>query len=162
MALQNDAVSVFIAFGSNLGDRSAAIDAAATKLASSPGLTIKARSSVYETEPVSDIPQGLFLNGVFHLQCRLPALDLMNALLRIEDQLGRVRQQATGPRIIDLDLLFYGDLICNDKLLTLPHPRLHERAFVLRPLYDLAPDLVHPILGQSIRQLWTQMKKTRA
>lgn len=119
------------------------------------GLEITRLSSIYESEPVETFAQPYFLNMVAELGGdRLPAPEQMMArLLRVEYALGRKRESAKGPRVIDLDLLLYGDQTNATSLLTLPHPRMHLRRFVLTPLAELAPNLVHPTLKQTIRAL---------
>jgi 2-amino-4-hydroxy-6-hydroxymethyldihydropteridine diphosphokinase len=111
-------------------------------------------SSIYETEPVSDVEQPPFLNMVAEIGNHLPTPEQMMArLLRIEFALGRIRDVKDGPRTIDLDLLFYGDMEKDTEFLRLPHPRLHERRFVLEPLAEIAPRLVHPVFDRSVEEL---------
>lgn len=111
-------------------------------------------SSIYETEPVSEIEQPPFLNMVAEVGNPLPAPEqVMARLLRIEFLLGRTRERKDGPRTIDLDLLLYGEVESNTEFLMLPHPRLHERRFVLEPLVEIAPHLVHPILNSTAAEL---------
>ena len=148
----------YVGLGSNLGDRAGNLLLALRGLLDA-GLPLARLSSVYETEPVGVAEaQPLFLNMVAEL-----ALDTINAppspeqllarLLRIEYALGRRREQALAPRTIDLDLLLYGDAQSDTEFLKLPHPRLHLRRFVLAPLCELAPELMHPTLRQPLRQL---------
>lgn len=143
--------AAYIGLGSNLGDRLAILNHAIVHLATLGSVT--AISSVYETDPVGFVHQPSFLNAVVCLQTDLAPADLLANLLRIEDELGRVRTFPNAPRIIDLDLLLVGDMVIHSTGLTVPHQGLHERAFVLVPLADIAPDLVHPVLGISIRDL---------
>jgi 2-amino-4-hydroxy-6-hydroxymethyldihydropteridine diphosphokinase len=145
--------TVFIAFGSNLGQRRHHIFDAMAKLSEHPDIEILAQSAITETAPVGYQDQGDFLNGALKAQTKLSPMALLKALLFVEQELGRVREFKNGPRVIDLDLLFYGDLILEEETLTIPHPRLHERAFVLDPLCDLAPDFVHPVLQKTLREL---------
>jgi len=157
-ARQSDAAArerACVGIGSNLGDRLAAIERAVLALASLPGTRLVARSSVHETEPVGPVPQGPFLNAAVVLATSLAPADLLEALLAIERTMGRDRTAAErwGPRVIDLDLLLYGSLVEHGRRLTLPHPRLHERAFVLEPLAEIAPDTVVPGIGCSVRDL---------
>lgn len=143
----------YVAFGSNLGDRLGTIKSAIAELRQSPEVFVQKISSVYETEPVGYLDQGPFLNGVLELEAQLSPQDLLESLLAIEIHHGRVREQHQGPRTLDLDLLFYGDLRLEEADLILPHPRLHERAFVLKPLLEIAPSLVHPVLGKTVEEL---------
>ena len=111
-------------------------------------------SSIFETEPVSEVKQPSFLNMVAEIGNPLPPPEqVMARLLRIEYALGRTREVPDGPRTIDLDLLLYGDVLSNTEFLRLPHPRLHERRFVLEPLVEVAPRLVHPVLKKTVAEL---------
>ncbi|MDF1661065.1 MAG: 2-amino-4-hydroxy-6-hydroxymethyldihydropteridine diphosphokinase [Planctomycetota bacterium] len=152
-------VKAYVAFGSNLGDRFSTIKQALTELRGHASILVQRVSSVYETEPVGFLDQGPFLNGVLELDTSLSPRSLLQVLLDIENKLGRVREQDQGPRTIDLDLLFFGDLLLDEENLTLPHPRLHERAFVLRPLLEIAPKLQHPCSGRTIEDLCEETLK---
>jgi 2-amino-4-hydroxy-6-hydroxymethyldihydropteridine diphosphokinase len=146
-------MTAYVCLGSNLGDRAGYLLMAVRGMMNA-GLSIQRLSSVYETEPVDVCEQPLFLNMVAELAGALPAPEQMLArLLRIEYALGRRRDVARGPRTIDLDLLLYGERQINSQFLTLPHPRLHERRFVLTPLAEIAPKLVHPIFHRTISEL---------
>jgi 2-amino-4-hydroxy-6-hydroxymethyldihydropteridine diphosphokinase len=158
---------VFIGIGTNLGDRAANYREAITRIAGLPGSRVVRQSSVYETEPVGDADlKGPFLNGVLEIQTELPAESLMRRLLAIERTMGRKRvpgRKAAGrtkykPRVIDLDLLFFNKEMRGTPALTLPHPRLHERRFVLAPMAELAPTLIHPKLNVSISDLLANLK----
>ena len=127
----------YIGIGSNLGDRSRFIDKAIEELKKNAYIRIKNVSSIYETEPVSEIPQGKFLNGVVEIETSLSPHDLLGELNRIEDELGRVRTVKDGPRTIDLDILYYGEEKISEKDLAIPHPRIGEREFVLKGLREL-------------------------
>jgi len=145
----------FIGLGGNLGDRQSFLDKAVAALQEHERLSVVQVSSYYETEPVGGPPDApLFLNAVVQVETDLEPRELLAVLLDIERQLGRVRGERNAPRTIDLDLLLYDDLILNDPGLTIPHPRMHERGFVLEPMAEIAPDLVHPILGDTMQELW--------
>jgi 2-amino-4-hydroxy-6-hydroxymethyldihydropteridine diphosphokinase len=133
---------VYIGLGANLGDREATIRAALAALDAEDGIAVVAVSSLRETEPVGVGPQPLFLNGAASLETTLSARELLDRLLATEQQFGRVRVPGEhGPRTLDLDLLLYGDEEIDEPGLTVPHPRLHERAFVLEPLAELEANL---------------------
>jgi 2-amino-4-hydroxy-6-hydroxymethyldihydropteridine diphosphokinase len=146
-----------IALGANLDDRAANLRAALERIDKLPQTHVLAVSSFHETEPVDAAPgSGSFMNAAAVLETELQPADLMKALLDIEKSLGRDRslsQPRNSPRPIDLDLLLYNDLILSTPQLTLPHPRMHLRRFVLEPLAEIAPTLIHPVRGQSIRDL---------
>ena len=137
----------FVALGSNLNDPVAQVRAGAQQLAGLPGTRKLGCSSLYRTAPVGYAAQPDFINAVCEVDTQLDARALMQALLAIEQAQGRRRDIPGGPRTLDLDLLLYGELVCHEPGLTLPHPRLHERAFVLYPLAELAPGLVIPGRG---------------
>jgi 2-amino-4-hydroxy-6-hydroxymethyldihydropteridine diphosphokinase len=141
----------WIGLGSNLGDRRAHLRAAVAALERLGKLT--GVSSLYETEPVGYKDQGAFLNAVAGLETAMPARALMAELLRIEAEQGRIRDRRDGPRTLDLDLLLYNGSIIAEPELEVPHPRLHLRRFVLEPLCELAPDLRHPGLNRTVRQM---------
>jgi len=130
-------ITCYIGIGSNLGDRQAYIDKAIEELKKIKSIKVKRISSIYETEPVSVIPQGKYLNGVAEIGTTLDPKSLLQALNRIEDNLGRNRMTKNGPRTIDLDILYYGNEVINDKGLIIPHPRINEREFVLQGLREL-------------------------
>jgi 2-amino-4-hydroxy-6-hydroxymethyldihydropteridine diphosphokinase len=147
-----------VGYGSNLGDRAANIATALGRLAEVPGVRIVAGSRTRETEPVGGPPQGRYLNGALLVETTLGSRGLLDVLLEIERKGGRERGERDGPRTIDLDLLFHGDAVVDQPGLTLPHPRLHLRRFVLEPLHEIAPDWRHPLLGATARELlerWT-------
>ena len=127
----------YIGIGSNLGDRSRFIDKAIEALKKNAYIKVTRTSSIYETEPVSEIPQGKFLNGVVEIETSLSPHDLLGELNRIEDELGRVRTVKDGPRTIDLDILYYGEEKIDERDLAIPHPRIGEREFVLKGLREL-------------------------
>jgi 2-amino-4-hydroxy-6-hydroxymethyldihydropteridine diphosphokinase len=137
----------FVGLGANLGDRERTIREALRLLDAHEGVTVAAVSTLRETDPVGVVDQPRFLNGVAALDTALSPRALLDLLLDVERGLGRVRAERWGPRTIDLDLLLYGDEIVDEPGLTIPHPRLHERRFVLEPLTELAPELEVPGRG---------------
>lgn len=149
----------FIGLGSNIGDRLALIDRAAKALAATRGARLIQMASIRETDPVGGPPQGKFLNTVIELDTPLTLHQLFTSLQAIERNLGRQPSpERWGPRPIDLDLLLYDSQVVQEPRLTVPHPRLHERRFVLEPLAELAPDIIHPIMRQTMRQLLQQLE----
>ena len=150
---------VYIAVGSNLGNRASLVKQAEDRLAGVSGIYFKKKSPLYETEPVGGPEQGKYLNGVWEIETSLEAKALLSELMEIEVSLGRVRvkTEKNEPRPIDLDILFYGDKIIQSENLSVPHPRLHERWFVLKPLADLCPDFVHPKKKKTVREMLTKV-----
>ena len=150
---RNHATKAYVALGSNLGDRAGNLLLALRGMMEA-ALCVSRVSSIYETEPISDVEQSPYLNMVAEVGNPLPAPEqVMARLLRIEFALGRTREVKDGPRTIDLDLLMYGEVESKTEFLRLPHPRLHERRFVLEPLVEIAPRLVHPVLKKSAADL---------
>jgi 2-amino-4-hydroxy-6-hydroxymethyldihydropteridine diphosphokinase len=141
---------VYLAVGSNLGDRRANIERAIERLRQHPEIDRVRVSSIIETDPVGGPPQGRYLNGAVAARTRLNPDDLLRYLQDVEHALGRVRSVRNGPRELDLDVLIYGTLIRDDAVLQIPHPRMLEREFVLAPLCELAPSLIHPRTGKPI------------
>ncbi len=127
----------YLGIGSNLGDRRLYIDKAIAAIKNIPDIRLKRSSSIYETDPASDIPQGRFLNGVLEIETALKPKALLKELIGIEEALGRERSVKNGPRTIDLDILYYGEEVMCDEDLVLPHPRIEEREFVLKGLREL-------------------------
>ena len=144
--------TIYLSLGSNVGDRRAHLNQAIELLPAS-GVQILRTSPIYETEPVDYVNQSWFLNLVLEAETELFPLQLLTRTQRIERSLGRIRTNPKGPRTIDIDILLYARAIVRMARLEIPHPRMIERRFVLQPLADLAPDLRHPVVHQSIRQL---------
>ena len=151
LSVQTDA---YIALGSNMGDRELNLLRAIAEIGRLPDCKVTGLSPFYETSPVGLAEQPAFYNAVLRLQTALSPHELLERLLRIEtDFFGRTRTILWGPRRVDLDLLLHGGSIISDDRLKVPHPRMSERRFVLQPLCDIAPDLVHPVLKKSIAEL---------
>ena len=144
----------YVGVGANLGDREETIRSAVALLGTQPGIDVVAVSSLRETEPVGYVDQPAFLNGAVAIETELSPQELLGRLLAVELALGRVRGKSPrfGPRAIDLDLLLYGAEVVDEPGLTVPHPRLAERRFVLEPLHELDPDLLLPD-GRAVRDL---------
>ncbi len=149
--------TVLLGIGSNTGDRRAHIDRAVCLLKEIPDIQFQHLSTLIETKPQGGPPQGDFLNGAVKIQTQLLPLELLSKLKAIERRLGRVKSEPNAPRPMDLDILFYDDIVIVDgKTLTIPHPRIAEREFVLRPLAEIAPDFIHPRLGKTIQALYDE------
>jgi 2-amino-4-hydroxy-6-hydroxymethyldihydropteridine diphosphokinase len=148
----------YIGLGSNLGDGIQNCRRALEAIGSDPRNRLVQCSPPYRTEPVGKRDQDWFINGVAAVETSMTPGDLLEFLLSVEDRMGRVRKEKWGPRIIDLDILFYGDRVLDGNNLRIPHPRLQERRFVLVPLSDIAPDLVHPVFRRTISRLLTELK----
>jgi len=149
---------VYLALGSNMGNRLANLKAAISNL--TPQMTVKKKSPIYETPPWGFTDQAAFLNQVVKVETYLKPEAFLGHLKRLEAALGRVPSFENGPRLIDIDILFFDDVIMDTLPLVIPHPRLHERAFVLVPLNDIAPDLVHPLLHKSVSELLDGMDRS--
>lgn len=144
-----------IAVGSNLGDRTGFIESAIERLDAIEGIEVRRTSRLRETAPVGDEAQGPYLNGVIEVETNHDARTLLDACLAVERELGRERDTARrwGPRTIDLDLVLFGTDVIEEDGLSVPHPRMESRRFVLEPLAELIPDCSHPLLGVTIRTL---------
>jgi 2-amino-4-hydroxy-6-hydroxymethyldihydropteridine diphosphokinase len=151
--------TAYLCLGSNLGDREGNLARALLLL--SERLELQQVSSVYETEPVGYEEQPLFLNLACRISTRLSPRQLMRLIIGIETHMGRVRSFRNAPRSIDIDILFYDDAVLKTRHLTIPHPRLAERAFVLTPLGEIAPDLIHPEMNKTIAELSAALGKPR-
>ena len=143
--------TVFLGLGSNLGDRSANLGEAIRRLA--PQALVASESPIYETPPWGEENQPAFLNMAVKANTDLPPMDLRNHVKQIEADMGRVPSYRWGPRSIDIDILLYDDLILNSPRLIIPHPRMHERGFVLVPLDAIAGGVMHPVLKLSVHEL---------
>lgn len=143
--------TVYLALGSNLGNRAANLKEAVASLP--PQMEVKAKSDVYETAPWGYKDQAMFLNQVLRVETYLKPEQLLRHVKRLEVALGRKPTFEHGPRVIDIDILFYDDIVMYSPSLTIPHPHLHERGFVLVPLMDIAPDFEHPVKKKTIREL---------
>jgi len=145
----------YLCLGSNLGERLNNISET-IRLLSRYGKIIKA-SAVYETEPVGGIAQPLFLNSVLAYDFPSSPFELLSHIHKIENHLGRIRGERFGPRTIDIDILFFGELIIDSPALKIPHPELIKRLFVLTPLMEIAPSLLHPLEGSSIKDIYNNI-----
>lgn len=150
-------IDVFLLLGSNLGDREEYLQKAIDLIAAELGVVAQ-KSSVYETEAWGKTDEPNYLNQVVRVNTQLSARQVLEKVLEIENRMGRVREEKWGSRIIDIDILFYGQDIINEPGLIVPHPELHNRKFTLEPLSELAPDLRHPALKKSIFQLKSELK----
>ncbi|WP_299823717.1 2-amino-4-hydroxy-6-hydroxymethyldihydropteridine diphosphokinase [uncultured Pontibacter sp.] len=143
---------LYLLLGGNLGNRTLYLQQARESINQRVG-SITHTSKVYETAAWGKTDQPTFLNQVLEVESMLSPEQVLQSINTIEHELGRIRQEHWGARVIDIDILFYDDLVQQTQRLTIPHPQLHLRRFTLMPLVEIAPDLVHPVLGQSIKQL---------
>lgn len=155
----NERISVFIGLGTNRGDREENLRRALEHIQTF--IDIERSSSVYETEPVGYEDQNWFLNMVVKGTTNLPVNDLLARLQAIENTMGRERSIKNGPRIIDLDILFYSDTICATDSLTIPHPEIQNRGFVLAPLHEIAPGFIHPAFKKDITTLFKGLNRKK-
>jgi 2-amino-4-hydroxy-6-hydroxymethyldihydropteridine diphosphokinase len=154
-------VKAYVGLGSNLGERESLLKSAIEQLAQLPETRLGKVSSLYDTAPVGELDQPNFLNAVIQLETALTARQLLWNLLLIERRLGRVRHpgQRYGPRTIDLDLVLFGDQVIDTPDLKVPHPEYHRRAFVLVPLAEIEPRLVHPVFGLTASELLERVEQ---
>jgi 2-amino-4-hydroxy-6-hydroxymethyldihydropteridine diphosphokinase len=145
--------NIFISLGTNLGDREKNLRDAVDLVAQLPGTQLVKQSKIYTTAAWGKTDQPDFLNAVMEISSNLSAGELMEALLQLEEKMGRVRNDHWGPRIIDMDILFYGEEIIDSLTLHVPHPELQNRNFVLVPLHEIAPAFIHPVFKKSAAQL---------
>jgi dihydroneopterin aldolase / 2-amino-4-hydroxy-6-hydroxymethyldihydropteridine diphosphokinase len=150
--------TAFIAIGSNLGTPKENCIEAIDIISSNPDIKITSKSSFYQTAPVGNTEQDWFINSVIKISTKLNPDILLSALLKIESKMGRIRKEKWGPRIIDLDLLFYDNLVIKKKDLTLPHPEIQKRNFVLQPLNEIGENFIHPTLQKRISTLLKESK----
>ena len=158
--MDREPTPVCIGLGTNMGDREANLRTALELL--QPIVNCGAVSDIFETEPVGVVEQDWFLNMVLRGTTTCDAFELLAELQRIEDTMGRKRLIDKGPRIIDLDILLYSSTIHHTKSLTVPHPELHRRAFVLMPLAQVAADWIHPVLGETVQELLQKLNDDKA
>lgn len=150
-------IDVFLLLGSNLGDRKAYLQRAIDLIEIELGVVAQ-KSSIYETEAWGKTDEPNYLNQVIQVETQLSARRVLEKILQVETRMGRVREEKWGSRIIDIDILFYGQAIIDEPGLVVPHPQLHNRKFTLEPLNELAPDLQHPVLKKSIFNLKNELK----
>ena len=151
-------ITAYVALGTNLGNLKENLDEALKRLAAQ-GLSLTKVSTYIDTDPYGVTDQPRFLNAVCEMRTELSAQALLKMLLETELEMGRVRLRHWGERIIDLDLIFYGDEVINEPDLVVPHPDMQNRDFVLRPLAEIAPGKMHPVLHKTIAELWQDLQK---
>ena len=158
MTTENTHSQAIIACGSNLEGPEIQLDRAAEQLAGLPKTQVLKTATYRQTAPQGLMGQPDFLNGAFLIETRLNPRELLTYLLDIEKSQGRVRGIKNGPRTLDLDLIFFGDLVLEEEGLTIPHPSIHEREFVLTPAAEIAPDWIHPISKKTVSQLLSELE----
>jgi 2-amino-4-hydroxy-6-hydroxymethyldihydropteridine diphosphokinase len=151
---------VYLSLGSNVGDGASQLLSALARLETTG--RVVAVSSFYETEPVEFTPQPWFLNCAVALESSQTPQQLMDSILLIEQEMGRRRLEKKGPRTIDIDILLFDDAVVNSSELTIPHPALHQRRFVLKPLAEIAPEVLHPVLKKAVRELLEALPEGQA
>ncbi|MBM3240031.1 2-amino-4-hydroxy-6-hydroxymethyldihydropteridine diphosphokinase [Candidatus Poribacteria bacterium] len=152
----------YVSFGSNLGNKLQNINRGLQLVSRNPSITITKKSSLYETEPVGYENQGWFLNGVIEIETNVSPHKLLSLLKKVERIMGRKRRIRWGPREIDFDILLYNQRCIDTPGLIIPHPRMHERGFVLAPLVEIAPQVIHPILKKSAQQLLAELADSKS
>ena len=156
------ASTAYIGIGSNLGDSQTHCEAAINTLDNIPEIVVTQKSSLYKTEPLGTKAQDWFINAVVEIKTNMNPERLLNVLLKVEENMGRVRQEKWGSRIIDLDLLFYENLIFKKPELEIPHPEIPNRSFVLVPMFEICPNFLHPTLKLTITELLNSIPKKTA
>ena len=151
--MRGETVTAYLGLGSNEGDRAQYLLDAIELLHRNDLVSVRLQSSVIETAPVSHIEQSDFLNQVVQVETRLDPISLLQVCLETEASLGRIREERWGPRTIDIDILFYGDEIIELSGLSIPHPEVHKRAFMLTPLSGIAPEYVHPVFKTTVKAM---------
>ena len=146
-------MTAYLGLGSNLGNRMKNLEMAYAAISGHQDIRVTASSACYETEPMGYKNQGWFINQVLRIETRLSPYEILKFVLKTEHHLGRKRRIPWGPRSIDIDILLYGNMVMNDPDLTIPHPHLTERRFVLIPLSEIAPSLIHPVTGKTIEDI---------
>jgi len=155
-------VIAYLGIGSNLGDPAGNCREALRRVSTLKGSEVLRRSSLYRTEPVGVGAQGWFVNGVAEIRTAFPAVQLLKALQWIEHSMGRERTERWGPRVIDIDILLFGQEIVNSESLVIPHPEMHRRRFVLEPMNEIAPYVIHPLFGVSMKGLLDRLEDRHA
>ncbi len=149
--------TAYLCIGSNVGDKRSNCEEAVRRLQAAGDIKVRARSGLYRTEPVGGPPQEEYLNGALGIETTLSPGDLLRVLKDIEKDMGRRETKKNHPRIIDIDILFYDDLVMNSEGLTIPHPRVHERYFALKGLAEIAPFASHPVVGKTVSELYEEV-----
>lgn len=155
--MSGNGVVAYIALGSNIGNREENLNQAVEMLNATVGINVIKVSTYYDTVPVGYTEQPNFLNAVVEIETYLSAYELLDVCGDIECKLKRKRTIHWGPRTIDLDILLFGNLVIDDELLTIPHPRMYEREFVLKPLNEIASNVIHPLLNKNISKLYNEI-----